>query len=102
MRMSSMPTPVATAGRDTSARTDTASQSIIVDPECRKREVVVNSDLSIGTASLDLNQDLLAPAGRSRYDRSSMIPEASIPAAAPAKAPVAVARPFAIIAPKPR
>jgi len=100
--MSSMPTPIATAGRDSSARTDTASQSIIVDPECRKGPIVVNPELPNGPASLDQIQDLLAPARRSRYDRSSMIREASISAAAPAKAPVAVARPFAIIAPKPR
>ena len=46
--MSSMPTPVATAGRDTSARTDTASQSIIVEPECRNAGVVVNSNYPSG------------------------------------------------------
>lgn len=43
-----MPTPVATAGRDTSARTDTASQSIIVEPECRKLGAVVNSNYPSG------------------------------------------------------
>jgi hypothetical protein len=43
-----MPTPVATAGRDTSARTDTASQSIIVTPQCRNEGVVVNSNYPSG------------------------------------------------------
>ena len=97
-----MPTPVATAGRDTSARTDTASQSIIVDPECRKPGVVVNSNYPSGQQASTPHQDLLAGSAAHGYDRSSMIRSASPTfIAGPAKAPVAVA-PIAIIASKRR
>jgi hypothetical protein len=100
--MSSMPTPVATAGRDTSARTDTASQSIIVTPQCRNEGVVVNSNYPSGQQASTPTQDLLARTGAPRYDRSSMIRSASPTfLAGPAKAPVAVA-PIAIIASKRR
>jgi hypothetical protein len=100
--MSSMPTPVATAGRDTSARTDTASQSIIVTPQCRNEGVVVNSNYPSGQQASTPTQDLLARNGAHRYDRSSMIRSASPTfLAGPAKAPVAVA-PIAIIASKRR
>jgi hypothetical protein len=100
--MSSMPTPVTTAGRDTSARTDTASQSIIVTPQCRNQGVVVNSNYPSGQQASTCTQDLLARTGAHRYDRSSMIRSASPTfLAGPAKAPVAVA-PIAIIASKRR
>ena len=88
-----MPTPVATAGRDTSARTDTAWQSIIVDPECPKRRGRVNSNHPSGQSRLSTRtMDLLARVAGTCYHRSSMIAHASpiLPSPGPPRTPVAV------------
>jgi hypothetical protein len=56
--MSSMPPPIATAGRGTRGRTDTAWQSVIEYPECRTHLGVVNVGLAFGPESLDLGSIL--------------------------------------------
>ena len=85
-----MPTPVATAGRGTRGRADTAWQSVIAVSECRRR----------GRLS---TVPLLAGVRDTHYHRSSMVPGAMIPAR-PAAALVALFEPIAIafIAPKRR
>jgi hypothetical protein len=57
--MSSMPTPVATAGRGTRRRTDTAWQSVIVVAECLSRGGPVNTPS--GQATLPTVQAHLDP-----------------------------------------
>ena len=101
-----MPTPIATAGRDTSERADTASQSVITTQSAGRMGPVSTANRPKGQAQLDPRPGhprFLAMRGSSIYDRSSMIREALIPAAGvPARDAVASPRPFAIIAAKRR
>ena len=100
-----MPAPTATAGRDPSGRTDTAWQSVIADSECRKARAPVNGELVFRPGNLDPRPRpalLLAPPRPSIYHRESMIRDAVETIDGPGLAPVAAARPIAIIAPKRR
>jgi hypothetical protein len=105
-----MPTPVATAGRDTRERADTASQSVISsrvpDGRCSCQWRTVQPPLDVlpgGARPVTRMWSVVAARRPSLYHRSSMIRAPLIPAAeGPAKALVATPRPFAIIAPKRR
>ena len=108
-----MPTPVATAGRDTRERADTAWQSLIYAQSAGRRTPVSMENPPFGQPSLALLpgtprlvarwRTIVAIKDSSIYHRFSMIRDALITAAdRPAKAPVATPRPFAIVASKRR
>ena len=100
--MSSMPPPIATAGRGTSERTDTAWQSVIVVAECLSRGGPVNRQPARPRSRPSrFGPDPRFALGRqSHYDRSSMVVGATIFASVfAAGKPGPGIRPFAIAAP---
>jgi hypothetical protein len=108
-----MPTPVATAGRDTRERADTAWQSLIYAQSARRTTPVSMKNRPLGEPGLDVLpgparlvarwRTIVAISRSSIYHRFSMIRDALITAAGgPAKAFVATPRPFAIVASKRR